>query len=199
MVTVLVDFENVNSSGLQGLKSLTKEDKIYFFYNDASKINFDVHKSIENLECEKKYQKITTKTANALDFLLVTILGDLVSNNSESVYAIISNDTGYDVVVKYWNSKGVDIYRCNTVKEATEKAEAYQNVSASKTTEEKVDDLFKNTNSELDVDIPFIARSIDKYKTKAGLNNALLKEYGSDKTGAIFKVIKSLIKDKKEK
>lgn len=46
-------------------------------------------------------------------------------------------------------------------------------------------------------DIKQINEIIGKYKTKQGINNALMNEYGSDKTGVIYKAIKPLIKDKK--
>ena len=38
---------------------------------------------------------------------------------------------------------------------------------------------------------------IDRYKTKNGLNNAIMKVYGSEKTGKINSVIRPLTKDKK--
>lgn len=39
---------------------------------------------------------------------------------------------------------------------------------------------------------------IQKYKTKQGLNNALVKRYDSKNGGKIYQAIKPLIKDKKE-
>lgn len=40
---------------------------------------------------------------------------------------------------------------------------------------------------------------IEKYKTKQGLNNALVKRYDSKNAGRIYQAIKPLIKDKKGK
>ncbi|MFT3952016.1 MAG: PIN domain-containing protein [Oscillospiraceae bacterium] len=48
-------------------------------------------------------------------------------------------------------------------------------------------------------DVHKIEELISKYKTKQGINNALVKEYGNDKTSAIYKIIKPLLKDKKGK
>lgn len=42
-----------------------------------------------------------------------------------------------------------------------------------------------------------VAPLIEKYKTKMGLNNAIVKIYGTEKAGEIYKKIKPLIKDKK--
>lgn len=44
-----------------------------------------------------------------------------------------------------------------------------------------------------------ICRFITKYKTKQGVNNAIVKLYGSEKAGELYKKIKPLIKDKKGK
>lgn len=196
-MVVLIDLENVNIGGLQGATALCKDDTLYIFYNGTLKISIDMHRSIEKLECEKHYQKVTTKTPNALDFLLVTILGDMIGNNSESPYAVISNDKGFDVVVKYWKSKNVDIVRCSNIKEA--KSINPDVDDTKKATEEKVDELFLSASKAPDVDRKLIAKYIDKYKTKQGLNNALLKMYGSNTTGEINKIIKPLTKNKKGK
>lgn len=44
-----------------------------------------------------------------------------------------------------------------------------------------------------------ICRFITRYKTKQGVNNAIMKLYGSEKAGELYKKIKPLIKDKKGK
>ena len=45
--------------------------------------------------------------------------------------------------------------------------------------------------------IPLVRELMERYKTKQGLNNALIKEYGSEKTGILYKAIKPLLADKK--
>ncbi len=215
-MVLLVDFENVHANGLQGITALSKQDTLYLFYNDTLKITIDTHRSIEKVECEKIYQKVTTKTPNAADFLLVTILGDLIGNNSERSYAVISDDKGFDVVVKYWKSKNVDIVKCSTIKEAKASAadvevnkdeeisEPEGNPDAAdaqkqESIEEKVNELFVSAGREIGEDTALVARYIEKYKTKQGLNNALVKEFGNSTTAEIYKIIKPLIKDKKGK
>ena len=218
-MVLLVDFENVHANGLQGITALCKQDTLYLFYNDTLKITIDTHRSIEKVECEKIYQKVTTKTPNAADFLLVTILGDLIGNNSERSYAVISDDKGFDVVVKYWKSKNVDIVKCSTIKEAKASAAdvevnkdeeisepvgdaadaADTDTEEQESIEEKVNELFVSAGREIGEDTALVARYIEKYKTKQGLNNALVKELGNSTTAEIYKIIKPLIKDKKGK
>ena len=48
---------------------------------------------------------------NALDFQLVTELGSCLSQNGSREYIIVSNDTGYDAVVRYWQQKGCSVRR----------------------------------------------------------------------------------------
>ena len=84
---VLIDFENVNFPGLDGIKGLTKDDEFLIFYNDTARISFDLHRQIEKLDCKKEYQKISSENDNALDFLLSTILGRYIAIDSISSYA----------------------------------------------------------------------------------------------------------------
>ncbi len=58
---------------------------------------------------------------------------------------------------------------------------------------ERLDQLLSNFQS----DIPAVKECIEKYKTKQGINNALTKKFGSEKTGAIYKAIKPLLSEKK--
>jgi hypothetical protein len=115
---VLVDFENVNSPGLQGIKSLTGKDDLIIFYSDTSRISFDLHRQIESLECKKDYQKISTENQNALNFLLSTIIGRLIALDSRAAYAIITKDDDFDVIINYWKSKGINISRKDTIRDA---------------------------------------------------------------------------------
>ena len=82
-----------------------------------------MHRDIERLECKKDYQKISSDNQNALNFLLSTILGRLVASDNGSSYAIISKDTGLDVIINYWKSIGVKITRSTAIKEVLGKSE----------------------------------------------------------------------------
>lgn len=49
--------------------------------------------------------------ANALDFQLVTQLGYMLATMPEDYYHIVSKDTGYDAVVKFWAERGTKVDR----------------------------------------------------------------------------------------
>ena len=64
-----------------------------------------------------------------------------------------------------------------------------------KSIRKKLEELIPQYENDIDV----IAEFIEKYKTKQGFNNALIKQFGSDKTGLIYKAVKTLLSDKKGK
>ena len=60
-----------------------------------------------------------------------------------------------------------------------------------------MEELFDAHPVDFAIDMKELAEMVDRYKTKNGLNNAIMKIYGSEKTGKINSVIKPLTKDKK--
>ena len=46
-------------------------------------------------------------------------------------------------------------------------------------------------------DVSVVCSMVQKYKTKQGLNNALMKKYDNKKTSEIYRIIKPYIADKK--
>ena len=50
---------------------------------------------------------------NGLDFQLVSYLGYLLKTASKSNYVIVSNDCGFDAVVRFWQERGMSVSRTN--------------------------------------------------------------------------------------
>ena len=75
----LVDYENVNSSGIEGIKNLKLKDKVYIFYSEQIK-TIPFEKSIELVKSKAQIEFIEIKKAgkNYLDFQLSTYLGYLI-------------------------------------------------------------------------------------------------------------------------
>lgn len=176
-----VDFENVKNNGLVGIENLKKEDSIIIFYNDSSTINMKTHKALESALCQKEYVLVHEIRKNALDFQLSTYLGSFIPKENE--FCIISQDHDYDAVISFWKERKVVIKRLNNLK------------GENTLTLEK--DVEKALGDNPDVEIAEIVSIINHYKTKQGINNALVKKYGSTKGGAIYQKIKLLIKNKK--
>lgn len=52
------------------------------------------------------------KGQNALDFQIVTLLGNLVAQGERSHrYVIVTNDEGFDAAVAFWRARGYDVSR----------------------------------------------------------------------------------------
>lgn len=107
----LIDTENVRTVWTLLLDRMTVNDKIYVFYTmNSGNVSYEdlngvlsSGKSVELIQCH------TGK--NGLDFQLVSYLGYLIRNNENADYCIISDDSGYDAVIKFWEGRDVDVTR----------------------------------------------------------------------------------------
>lgn len=107
----LIDSENVNDAWVELLPVLDCEDKIIVFYTDKSP-HMCYQNVITLLNNEKKIEFIKCfEGNNALDFQLVTELGYMLCDEPENSYVIVSNDTGFDAIVKYWKKKELKVSR----------------------------------------------------------------------------------------
>ena len=180
---VLVDFENVDERGLSGVETLRETDRIIIFHNGTNKMTFGMHKKLASARCASEYIELKRNGRNALDFQLTTYLGYLIAQNPNERFQIISGDIGFDAVIDFWLERGVKIEKKNkTLRDEMEL---------------KLEELFDAHPVDFELDLKELAEMIERYKTKNGLNNAIMKIYGSEKTGKINSVIRPLTKDKK--
>ncbi len=188
MAVYLVDYENVKTDGLLGIGSLSESDALYLFYSEnANKLTFDLHEKLLESKARIEYLKADVGTKNSLDFQLVTYIGWLIARNNDSSYVIVTNDNGFKSVVTFWKKRGVKIEMVANLTR-TKQSQIEENLLT------KVKALITD-----DTEARFVTDCILKYKTKQGLNNALVKEYESTKGGQLYKTIKPLILDKKGK
>lgn len=186
MAIYLIDYENVNMDGLQGIQELSESDQVYIFYSDnANKLTFSLHRQILESPAWVRYVNAETGAKNALDFQLATYLGYLVSQNAAENFCLVSKDNGFQAVVKFWQKKDVDIRLAEDLT-GTDSAEE----------REKLLTGLRAVLADKE-EAPAILDFIRKYKTKQGINNALVKKYGSKSGGEIYKAIKPLLAAKK--
>lgn len=92
-----VDCENVGTTRLSGKP---RGSLIFYFTSGRSRMG-----GLAESEREVKVQHRRQK--NALDFVLDTYLGFMMSRFGKSVkYVIVSNDKGFDLVAKFWGIGG---------------------------------------------------------------------------------------------
>ncbi len=185
MAVFLIDYENVSASGLDGLESLTESDLIYIFYTEnADRLTFSAHRRLIETAAQIRYYKVEHGTKNALDFQLATYLGYLIHESSKVPYYIISKDNGFDSVINFWAKQNIAVRRL-------------PNLAVETSTQEQ-EELLQKLNELLEEkDVQTVISMIQKYKTKQGLNNALMKQFDNKKTSEIYRVIKPFIDNKK--
>lgn len=186
MSVYLIDFENVRSDGLVGIENLKKDDDVFIFYSEhAATLTIAMHKRI--LDCLAKiyYVEAITGTKNALDFQLVSYLGYMIREKPETNYFIVSKDKGFEVVADFWATKGVNVCTSAALGVCTDSS---VNESNRKYLEESLPD---------EAEREFVSKCISELATKSGINNRIVKKYGTTRAGEIYKLIKPLIKDKK--
>jgi hypothetical protein len=183
MAIFLVDYENVNAPGLQGIDQLIQEDEVLLFYTEkAATLPIALHKKINASKAKTDYFEVGSGAKNSLDFQLASYLGYLVAKEPKGEYYIVSKDTGFRAVKEFWLKRDIKVdLAMNLLKHSTAIIET------------KLKELIPQYAD----DIPLVRELMERYKTKQGLNNALIKEYGSEKTGILYKAIKPLLADKK--
>ena len=110
MNVFLVDFENVKSSGLNGINRLDESDRVVIFYSEnADSMTFDLHEQINKSKADITFQKVTVGIKNALDFQLATYLGYLICQNEKEEqavrYYLVTKDHGYSSLETYWTQR----------------------------------------------------------------------------------------------
>lgn len=107
----LVDTENVGCSWKELLPQKSVKDVIILFYTEHSP-----GISYVDLNVIREYPSsfdmvLCYPGKNGLDFQMVSYLGYLIKTAPKSEYIIVSNDTGYDAVVKFWTDKEIEVSR----------------------------------------------------------------------------------------
>ena len=182
----LVDYENVGPEGLNGIDELDEGNIIHIFYSkNADKITFEIHIQLNQSKSEIFYHKADASHKNALDFQLSSYLGWLVHDNPEYNYFIVSKDNGFSSLVPFWKKHKINI----SLVADLAKQNIQENINS--ITSQVLELTKDNENAGT------IANIILSYKTKQGINNALVKLFDTKRAGEIYKAIKSLIADKK--
>lgn len=111
----LVDYENVQSHGLEGLMSLKESDAVtVYFSKNADTMSFELHMEFNSSKAKIDFQKVGTGVKNALDFQLSSQLGyiinkNIVAGNKDVKYYIVSMDNGFSCLSSFWEQFGAEV------------------------------------------------------------------------------------------
>lgn len=114
----LIDLENVGIDGLNGIEDLKGTDNVVIFHNKEqanSKITLKQCMEISTSNANIEYIEIKSGTPNALDMQLASQLGFFVATTNTAYY-IVSKDTGYDCLRKYWSKNNRQVLRVTSIK-----------------------------------------------------------------------------------
>lgn len=183
-----IDYENVDTNGLDGLTRLTSQDHVYIYYSEAhSRMSFGLHRRICESNSQFFYRKVKDNSKNALDNELMREANTVV-NEKNTDYYIISNDKGYSSFVKKKVIDGYKIDQFATISETNkDKKEALKKTIKSRLVDDKKSGYKLN-----DTDLERIASMIMNADDKQELNRSLQQMFYNEDVKYIFSRIKDI-------
>lgn len=134
----LIDYENVSSDGLSGCDKLSKTDHIIIFFTKNAK-KIDMSEIANHGEAELDMIEVPAGRQSA-DIHIGSYMGYLtgINNNKDCSIVIISKDTDFDNVIKFWKEKtGIKSSRAQQIKVSTSKAAIAKQATSTKKTNTK--------------------------------------------------------------
>ena len=205
----LIDSENVGSTWTNLLQEGKKFDLYIFVTENAKSLNFSLLKELTNENSHRINIVECYPGKNSLDFYLSSYLGYLIGKNKHSSYLVVSQDTGFDHVIEYWNKEGYEVTRINT---KPEKKKPVRRVRTSKNPESGKDSetriiLKKEASQEKKENKKTVSKKketkkketakIEKKSDKKELLKNLLKDYPENEIDDIAKLLDSTPADRR--
>lgn len=191
----LVDYENVGSNGLAGCKNLSaSEHIIIFFTQNARKI--DMAEIANHGAAELKMIEIPAGKQSA-DIHIGSYLGYLAGKSKCNI-VIISNDTDFDNVIKFWKKElSISVSRKKKLQGAAAKKQTNTKTSTTSTKETQIRTLFgqKFNKSPYAAKKEAIIALLLNSQDKQSLNTELTKLIPSSNIPALYKAFKEFIKN----
>lgn len=176
----LIDSENVGSTWTNLLQEGKKFDLYIFVTENAKSLNFSLLKELTNENSHRISIIECDPGKNSLDFYLSSYLGYLIGKDKHSSYLVVSQDTGFDHVIEYWNKEGYEVTRINTKPETKKPARR----AKVKKTEEKKDSetrvIVKKDNAQESKSEPKKKKKKETVKSDSAPKKQLLKNLLND-------------------
>lgn len=109
-----IDYENVHTNGFIGIENLGENDFLHIMYTERFKLfPFEILEKICRQKVKLDLHMVSIGTKDALDFQLSSYMGYIIAKNEgqNCSYYIVSKDNGYNHIVNFWKSRGIDIKR----------------------------------------------------------------------------------------
>ena len=129
---------------------------------------------------------------NGLDFQMVSYLGYLIKTAPKSEYIIVSNDTGFDAVVKFWSDREIEVCRKSKSELTAPRKKEAEDEDVRVMLKQALPETY-HTEEYLEK-IYVILRNYDVKQLQA-LYFALQKELGAEAGMEIYRLLKPQIKN----
>lgn len=113
---VLVDYENVQVKSLSLLKGEQFRVRIFLGPNNK-KLPVELVLAMQELGERAEYTVLEKSGANALDFYIAYYLGIFSAADPLGIFHIISNDTGFDPLIKHLKTKKIFCLRSKSIED----------------------------------------------------------------------------------
>lgn len=114
----LIDYENVNVEGLNGIELLDLDDKVDIFYSDKSdRIEIGMFDTLMKAPCGITMTKSEKTAPNYMDVQIICTAALMLAGECDSV-AIISKDKGYISAKDFFLKKDRKIVLAETIRDA---------------------------------------------------------------------------------
>lgn len=210
-----IDYENVHADGFTGVENLGENDVICVMYTEHSKaFSLELVEKIARQRARLESYKAGTGAKNSLDFQLASYLGYVIAKREGEgdCFYVVSRDTGFNHLVDFWTERNVKIKRIANFLEDEKEPKMVPDIvpeepkpKAKTKSKSKVADVDKATKEELlqylteEEYSDKILEIFNSYKTRVAINNGLSKEFrDSQKSSAIYKKLKTLLKEKQK-
>lgn len=206
----------MNKDGLNGITRLTKEDCVRIYYSQSAEtLTFGLHKRINASNAHFEYIKVQMPIKNAVDCQILFDIRDMIKQNRNAQYFIVSKDTDFDMAIEEFNERNLSIKKIEEIAKRNEPDKKTQNKKAETKQQPAQPKKQQSQNSnkvkrEAQIRSFFgqhfktklytehkeeIVQSILKGKTKQSVNNNLMKIYPSETVSLIYKTIYPLIRN----
>ncbi len=99
----LVDLENVGLDGIQGSGGLRSDDEVHIFStSNGPKMDIATLAKLNNLR--PSFHDVPPKK-QSVDMHLVSYLGYLIKSEPKAEFVIVSKDTDYDNIIRFWKNE----------------------------------------------------------------------------------------------
>jgi len=115
----LIDYENVNAAGLEGIDDVSTDSRVVLFYTkNSSKIDLGVFNLLRSTSAELAVIEVH-HGKQALDIQLASYVGFLIGTEpADTEYYIVSKDKGYRNIQDFWSDRRIVL--CTSLREDSE-------------------------------------------------------------------------------